>query len=481
MGDPRYDWGYRSAPDASRNGKPIFWSAGKVVGGGSAINGMVFNRGLARDYNGWAEAGCEGWSARDVQPYFEGIESLPGPAIAGRGRDGPQPVEINRFEFEGTAPILAACRECGIQEAEDLHGLPLEGAWRTLTSTRRGVRYSTREAFLRPAMKRGNLQLLDQAPVRRLLFDGRRCVGVLLRRDGIDVEARATCEVILTAGALATPKLLLLSGIGPASHLQSMGVDVLSDAAGVGANLQDHAGVLVSARARVNGITARDLRGWRFLWHGLRWLLAGRGPAAGGAVLASAYVRSRPELSQPDLQLQFTALGLQHDARNNTGLGESAAITTIVNVCQPRARGRLQLSSAEPDAPIDARLQLLGESEDLRRLLDGLRLVRRIHAAPALRPLIIDEQLPGADCESDAALSSYCREVAGTQFHPVGTCRMGGDAASVTDTALRVRGVAGLRVADASIMPTLTSGNTNAPVMMIAARAAALILKDRPP
>jgi choline dehydrogenase len=249
----------------------------------------------------------------------------------------------------------------------------------------------------------------------------------------------------------------------------------VADSAGVGANLQDHTGVAVSAGTRTHGITAADRTGVRMLWHGLRWLLAGTGPAAGGVVLATAFARSAATLAAPDLQLQFTALSLQRTANGNPGLGQQSAITTICNVCRPRARGQLHLSSADPDAAIDGRLQLLGDPDDNARLTAGLRLIRRIHSAPALAQLVTSEQLPGADIQSDEALLDYCRARSASQYHPVGTCRMGNDQAAVVDPALRVRGVAGLRVADASIMPTLTSGNTNAPVMMIAEKAADLI------
>jgi choline dehydrogenase len=228
----------------------------------------------------------------------------------------------------------------------------------------------------------------------------------------------------------------------------------------------------------VDGITARDLTGLRFLRHGLHWLLAGRGPAAGGAILATAYARTQPELAQPDVHLQFTALSLKRDSENSPGLGDQPAITTICNVCQPRARGRLRLLSADPAIPLDAQLQLLGDEDDLHKLVAGLRLIRRIYAAPALRSLVIAEQLPGADCHSDAQLEDYCRDSSASQFHPAGTCRMGNDADAVTDPALRVRGVAGLRIADASVMPALTSANTNAPVMMIAEKAADLLRQD---
>jgi choline dehydrogenase len=470
MGNPRFDWCHRSAPDASRHGKPVQWSAGKVVGGSSAINGMVFNRGLARDYDAWASAGCSGWSAAELLPYFERMESC-----VARDTHGPQPVEFNRYEFSAIGALLAACSATGIPVVDDINAFPLHGVGRTQTTTHRGVRYSTREAFLRRARHSDRLQLLPNAPVQRLRFDGTRCVGVNFNRDGIELQASARREVIVTAGAIATPKLLMLSGLGPAAELRALGITVLADRPCVGTNLQDHTGVAVSVATRVAGITARDRVGLRMVGHGLRWLLFGTGPAAGGAVLASAFACSGAAQRAPDLQLQFTALSLQRTAAGNPGLGQHCAITTICNVCQPRTRGSLHLSSASPDAPIDGRMQLLNDAEDNTRLVAGLKLIRRIHAEPALANVISREQLPGAEVQSDAALLEYCRERSASQYHPVGTCRMGSDADAVVDTALRVRGVTALRVADASIMPTLTSGNTNAPVMMIAEKAADLI------
>jgi choline dehydrogenase len=476
MGNPKFDWCHRSAPDASRHGKPILWAAGKVVGGSSAINGMVFNRGLARDYDAWANAGCAGWAATDLLPYFERMESF-----SGRATHGPQPVEYNRYAFPGIDALLAACTETGIPMVDDINAFPPHGVGRTQTSTHRGVRYSTREAFLRRARLTGRLQLLPNATVQRLRFDGMHCVGVRFRRDGIESHAHARREVIVTAGAIATPKLLLLSGIGPAADLRTLGVPIVADRPGVGSNLQDHTGIAVSAGTRVAGITAHDRAGARMLWHGLRWLMFGTGPAAGGAVLATAFAHSDATQPAPDLQLQFTALSLQRTAAGNPGLGQDSAITTICNVCQPRARGTLRLTSADPDAPLDGRLQLLSDPDDNARLVAGLKLVRRIHAASALANVVTNEQLPGTDIQSDEALLEYSRERSASQFHPVGTCRMGSDADAVVDTSLRVSGVSGLRIADASIMPTLTSGNTNAPVMMIAEKAADLIGARDPP
>ena len=472
MGNPAFDWCYRSAPDLSRHGNPIFWSAGRVVGGSSAINGMVFNRGLARDYDAWAHAGCSGWAASDVLPYFERMESF-----TGRGTHGPQPVEFNRHAYSALPQLLAACADAGTPVVDDINAFPNHGVGRAQTSTHRGVRYSTRESYLRRARHGDRLQLLANAHAQRLQFQGTRCVGVLFRRDGRDVQARARREVIVSAGAIATPRLLLLSGIGPAADLQALGIPVVADRSGVGANLQDHTGVAVSVGTHSGGITAADRSGIRRLWHGLRWLLAGSGPAAGGVVQATAYAHSPAALTAPDLHLQFTALSLQRTNAGSSGLGRHSAITTICNVCQPRARGQLRLASADPLVPIIGQLQLLGDPDDNARLVAGLRLIRRIHGSPALATCTTGEQLPGPDIQSDEALLEYCRVAAASQYHPVGTCRMGNDAAAVVDSALRVRGVTGLRVADASMMPTLTSGNTNAPVMMIAEKAADLITR----
>lgn len=478
MGNPRFDWCLTSAPDASRGGRVIHWSAGRIVGGGGAINGMAFNRGLARDYEKWRAAGCDGWGAADVAPFFRDMEcfdsggSAPG-GTAQRGYRGRQPVEFNRFHCRSTRIFLEGCAQAGIPRVDDVNGFPASGAGRTQTNTRFGRRVSTRESYLRPAQRTGRVRLFTDSLGRRLLFEGRRCVGAAFRRGGEEHQARARREVIVTAGALATPKLLLLSGLGPRRDLEDLGIPVQAHLPGVGDNLQDHAGVGLSISARVEGLCARDAAGWRAARHGLNWWLRGRGPAAGGPILATAYGCSGTG-GDPDVHLQFMALTL---ADGGLGLGAAPGMTVIVSPCEPRSRGRLRLLSTDPRDAVEARLELLGDPLDVSTLVRGLKLVRRIVASPSLRGVDAVEQLPGAGRDGDAALADYCREAAGSQYHPAGTCRMGG-ADSVVDPTLKVRGVGGLRIADASVMPTLTSANTNAPVMMIAERAAHWLRRD---
>jgi choline dehydrogenase len=472
MGNPRFDWCLTSAPDASRGGRVIHWAAGKTVGGSGAINGMAFNRGLARDYEKWLAAGCSGWGAADVAPFFRDMECFDAAgsaadAAGNRGSHGPQAVEFNRFRCRSTRIFLEGCAQAGILRVDDVNGFPSCGAGLTQTNTRFGRRMSARESFLRPAQRSGRLQLFTHSVCRRLLFESRRCVGATFRRDGTDHQARARREVIVTAGALATPKLLLLSGLGPMRELEDLGIPVVADLPGVGDNLQDHAGVGMSISGRVDGICARDAAGWRTAVHGLNWWLRGRGPAAGGPILATAYGCSGDD-GTPDVHLQFMALTLRD---GGLGLGATPGMTVIVSCCEPRSRGRLKLRSAEPEETVDARLELLGDPLDVSTLVRGLKLVRRIVASPSLRAVDALEQLPGPARNSDAGLADYCREAAGSQYHPAGTCRMGGEDA-VVDPALKVRGVGCLRIADASVMPALTSANTNAPVMMIAERAA---------
>lgn len=478
MGDPRVDWRLTSVPDASLGGRPIHWSAGKTVGGSSAINGMAFNRGLARDYDKWLALGCSGWGAADVAPFFRDMEcfdaaGLESQASDCRGSRGPQAVELNRYRSRSALVFLEGCRQAGIPLVDDVNAFPSCGAGLTQTNTRFGRRVSARDSYLRPAQRTGRLRLLTESPAHRLVFEGSRCVGAAFHRDGDEHQVRARREIIVTAGALATPKLLLLSGLGPRAELTALGIAVVADLPAVGENLQDHAGVGISVGARVDGICDRDRRGLRAAMHGLNWLFRGRGPAAGGPILATAYACSDQD-GAPDVHLQFMALTLDG---GGLGLGTAPGMTVIVSLCEPHARGRVRLRSRDPREAVEARLELLGDPADMSTLVRGLKLVRRVVASPALQAVAAVEQQPGAAHQSDAALAAFCRASAGSQHHPAGTCRMGGEDA-VVDPELKVRGIAGLRIADASVMPTLPSANTNAPVMMIAERAAAGLRRD---
>ncbi len=470
IGNPRFDWNYVSEPDASRADRRVAWSAGRVVGGGSAINGMVFNRGLARDYDGWAARGCVGWSAAEVAPVFADLENFSGTGHPFRGREGPQSVEFNRFRTPLLQPYLAACAEMGVPIVADINAFPERGIGIAQASTRRGRRCSTREAYL--ASPPGNLELRCESRVVSLLVDGGQCHGVRYQRAGQMHAAKAGCEVVLCAGTFGSPQLLMLSGIGDPEMLQRCGVVPRLRLPGVGANLQDHVGISVSLTINQPSITRRDQRPWRMAAHALRWWLRGDGVAAGAAMLACGFARSDATAGPPDLYLQLAGFGMERNADNGLQVANDWALTSVCSVSQPKARGRLELASSNPQQALRGRLELLGEGDDCERLLAGVRLLRRIHNAPALRPWARAERLPGVDVQSDAELLDYLRAHAGSQYHPAGTCRMGVDDTAVVDPQLQVRGLRGLRVADASVMPQLTSANTNAPVIMIAERAA---------
>lgn len=473
IGDPNYDWCYQSGPDASRDGRLISWSAGRIVGGGSAINGMVFNRGLARDYDAWVTAGCGGWSAAEVEPTFVAMENFNSTKDPARGGAGPQSVEFNRFHSNVVEPYLEACQQVGIEVVADINAFPAAGVGRAQSSTLRGRRRSTRDAYL--STRRPNLTMRTEAHATRVIIRGGHCTGVSYTHARQRREAGASREVILCAGTFGSAQLLMVSGVGDPAILRRCGVTPLLALPGVGANLQDHTGIGVSLAVSIPTITRRDQWPWRRAAHALRWLIRGDGVAAGAAMLACGFARSVAAQGAPDLYFQMAGFGMQNAANGRLELCDDAALTSILSVAQPRGRGRLELVSSDARVPLRGHLQLLADESDCSRLVDGLRLLRRIHRAPALAAISRGERLPGEATQSDAELRGYLRAHSGSQFHPVGTCRMGVDADAVVDPQLRVRGVRGLRVADASVMPQLTSANTNAPVIMIAERAAQFI------
>jgi choline dehydrogenase len=477
IGNPLFDWQYGSEPDASCLGRPIRWSAGKVLGGGSSINGLVFSRGLARDFDAWSARGCPGWSAAEVLPFFARLEHFEQPERPTRGARGPVGVEFNRYRPAVLDAYFAACREAGIPVIDDVNGFPLEGIGRGQASTWHGVRQSTAVTYLKRPSR--NLQILSDACATDLLVAGSRCTGVRYRRGTAGggptriVHARRATTVC--AGTFGSPKLLMLSGIGPPELLQRHGIGVMHALPGVGRNLQEHPAVHESLGVRLPTLTARDQRGLRALTHALRWRLGGSGPAAGAAMIATGCVRSDPAEPEPDLYLQLAAFALRSDTAGTLELSHEPAITSFVSVARPESRGAVEITSAAPAAPLRSTLELLGAASDRRRLVAALRLIRRIHRMPALRrhSHAGEDAAHGAERESsDEALGEHVAATCAGQYHPVGTCRMGSDALAVVDAQLRVHGIAGLFVADASIMPCLTSGNANAPTLMIGERAA---------
>lgn len=471
IGNPRFDWAHLADPDPSREGRIDLWPAGRVLGGSSSINGMLFVRGSPADFDAWAAAGNPGWSHAELLPLFRRMECTGFGEDTWRGRDGPLHVEPLRTRHPIGPAFEAACVEAGLPANPDYNGAAQLGAGAPQLSQRRGRRWSAARAYL--AQRPRNLHVWTGTSVRRILFDGRRATGLLVRRGGPDqlVQAR---EIILCAGALGSPRLLMLSGIGPASELAAHGVPVVADASGVGRNLMEHPNASLSwtVRGRTYNQLIHSARRPLLL---LDWWLRGRGAATSPYPHAVAFLPSSPGLAQPDIQLMMGPFAFEVGP-DGVRPFRGAAITIVAALNQPRSRGSLHLRSADPDAPPVIRHALLGDGEDIRRLTAACRRVRAIMSQPALAPHVIAERLPGPGCQSDADWVAHLRTTTFPGYHPAGTCAMGPE--GVVDHRLRVRGVSGLRVADASIMPLPVSGNTHAACVVIGEKAADLVRAD---
>jgi choline dehydrogenase len=471
----RFTWGLMTEPQAALDNRRIFLPRGKVVGGSGSINGMAYHRGHPRDYDDWAREGNSGWSWNEVLPYFirsENNADFRDPEV--HGVDGPVHVKhiprpncLNQ-DFARAFEMLGDFAHCA-----DFTGPDREGYGLRQGTIHRGRRDSTATAYLYPAMKRANLTVVTRAQVQRLQIQAGRATGVLVRTTAGDQSIEAGREVLLCAGAIHSPQLLMLSGIGPAQHLEALGIDVKAGLDGVGENYQDHPALQINMEMRDTtsyGLSLRTLP--RAAWNLLEYLATRGGPLASNVFESTAFVRSPQSLDRPDIQIPF-----QPARRNPTPfplpLGHGFALS-VVNL-YPRSRGRVRLASADVrDAPrVDA--GLFSDAADIVPMLWGLRLVRRLVDTGAFARYRFTEVLPGRDVQSDAALTAYLRRAAGTAHHPVGTCRMGTDAMAVVDPSLRVRGVESLRVVDAATFPGIVGGNTNAPVVMVAEKAADLV------
>jgi choline dehydrogenase len=474
---PVVNWNYSAAGGPGSAGRAIHWPRGKVLGGSSSINGMLSVRGNPADYDGWAQMGCRGWSFDDVLPFFRKSEHyVQGGDPEYRGKGGPLRVEDYRTILPLTHRFVEAARQVGFPFSTDLNGRIQEGVGYSQMTRKGRFRGSTAQTFLAEARKHENLRIETDALATRLLFDGRRCVGVAFRQRGMDREARAAREVILCGGSINSPHLLQISGIGRAEHLQSIGVNVVHDLPGVGANLQDHYVARISHRAR-NAVSINQLaRGVRLAAEAMRFVTTGKGALTFGVTSAQVFCRSRPELASPDLQLLFTPAS--YDSARFGHLEREPGMTVAVCPVRPDSRGSIMAQSPDPFAAPLIAPNYLSDANDQRVLNAGIRTARQIFAAPAIAQHSVVETLPGSGVVSDDELADYARRFGTTIYHPVGTCRMGEGPAAVVDSRLRVHGMVGLRVIDASVMPTLTTGNTNAPTIMIAEKGAAMIRED---
>jgi len=468
---PRGNWLYRTEPDPATGGRAMLWPRGKVLGGSSAINGMIYVRGQAEDFDGWAQLGNAGWAYRDLLPYFIRAECRAGGG-AERGADGPLTVSDIPEHNALSHRFREAAVQAGFPATEDYNGSSQEGVGYTQINVKNGIRASTANAYLKPARSRANLHVVTHTLALGLVFEGRRATGVRVRQNGAERLYLARREVILSGGAINSPQLLMLSGIGPAASLRDLGIAVLTDLPGVGRNLQDHYSLLV--RHRVRGALTLNERthGWRLLREVLRYVGQRKGMLATNTAHVLAFLRSARGLNRPDLQIHF--LPATFDART-ARLERQPGLTASVYQMRPESRGSIELAAADPTAAPRIRPNYLHHPTDQRSAIAGLRLLRNIFAQVALAPFLAEELSPGMGAESDADLLAYARATGTTLYHACGTCRMGTDAGAVVDASLRVRGIGSLRVVDASVMPTIVSANTNAATIMIAEKASDLI------
>ena len=469
----RHNYAYQTVPQAQLDGRRGYVPRGRGVGGSSLINAMICTRGQPEDYDGWAALGCTGWGWRDVLPVFRRIEDNQRGADAWHGVGGPLPVSDLRSPSPLSRAFVEAAVQCGYPRNEDFNGARQEGVGLYQVYQRDGRRVDAGSAYLGDGRPRPNLRVLAGRPARRILFEGRRASGVLV--EGRRLTARR--EVILCAGAIGSPQLLMLSGIGPAAHLGELGIPVLQDAPDVGEHLQDHIDYTANVRVRAGGLFGTNPATLLRMAASIgAYRRRGEGMLTSNAAEAGGFIRSRPQAERPDLQLHF-CIGMVDDHNRRMHLATGMALH--VCVLRPASRGRVRLGGADIAAAPLIDPNFLAAPQDMDLLLEGARIVRRILAAPALADLG-GRPLHGTGVEDDEGLRALIRAHADTIYHPVGTCRMGAGAHAVVDPRLRVRGVQGLRVADASVMPTLVSGNTEAPSAMIGEMAAAFVLDDIP-
>jgi choline dehydrogenase len=471
-----YDWNYRTVPQHRAAGRSIYWPRGRVLGGSSSINAMIYIRGSRHDFQSWRdEHGCTGWGYADLMPYFRRAEDNSRGASAYHGTGGPLAVTDPRYKSQACEAFIAAAQEQGAVANDDFNGPRQDGVgWYQLTQ-RNGQRCSAATAYLHPAMSRPNLTVHTDALVTKVLIEGGQAIGVSYLRKGEPQTARANAEVILSGGAINSPQLLMLSGIGPAEHLIEMGITVQTDSRGVGVNLSDHPVLpVIWSTPRLRGLWEKTGNA-----NVLRWQLTHRGPLASNIAESGGFAHSEPGLAAPDLQLH--ALPAPH---KNQGLADPTerAMSVLVGLVDVASRGRIRLRSADPRHRPAIDPGYLSDDRDSRALAAGLKMAREFVTAKPMAAICSSELAPGAHIRSDAELLAYVRTSVVTLYHPVGTCAMGGESRwnSVIDPELRVRGVTGLRVVDASVMPAVPRGNTNAPTIAIAERAADLIAGRAP-
>jgi choline dehydrogenase len=477
--DASVNWCYEAEPDPGANGRRIFWPRGKVLGGSSSINGMVYIRGQHEDFDLWRQFGNTGWSSSDVLPYFKRAEHQTRGSDEFHSTGGPLCVSDTTEHHPICEAFIKGAMELGYPRNDDFNGARQDGVGYHQTTTRNGKRCSTAVGYLHPVRQRHNLRVVTGALAEKILFDGKRAVGVAFREHGQPRTVRAAREVILCGGAVNSPQLLLLSGIGPQDQLVQFGVPLVHPLPGVGQSLQDHYSAPVKLKCRLP-ITVNDVMqsNVKKLKVGLQYYLFGTGPLTMAAGPAALFVRTRAELASPDVKISvapFSSDKLQDGLHPWSGFG------LTVYQLRPESRGEIRLKSANPADPPAMLPNYLATETDRRAIVDGLKIGRRVLATPYMQHFITEEYQPGSSVRTDEQLLEHARNTGGTVFHPTSTCKMGVDPMAVVDPELRVYGIEGLRVVDASIMPTVISGNTNAATIMIGEKAADLVRQGRRP
>lgn len=475
---PTLNWRLETEPVQSLNGRCLYQPRGKMLGGTGSLNGMVYIRGNPADYDAWRDSGCDGWAWDSVLPYFRKSERQVRGANAFHGGDGPMVVaDLPHHEIAGA--FQRAAIAAGIPANPDFNGRMQDGVGPYQVTATPATRISSSRAFLKPALSRKNLRVVTRALASRILIDDGRAVGIEYRTPEGTRTALARHEVIVSGGVFGSPQLLQLSGLGPAEALRTAGVPIIRDMPGVGRNLHDHFNIHLSFRSRMP-ITLNDLAlsGRRKLWGGLQYLLGGRGPLATTGNVGGAFLRSSSDRSHPDLQINCLLFSTEKRLSTGPVPHPFSAFTMSLVHLRPESRGEVVIKSPDASAPPAIRMNFLGTQYERDVMLSGIGSCRRIAAQPPLQDYIVEEILPGPQIQSDDDLMAYVRDRGIANYHPVGTCRMGRDTDAVVDPRLRVHGIRGLRVADASIMPQISSGNTNAPTVMIGEKASEMILQD---
>ncbi len=481
MGNPRADWGFKTAEEPGLNGRSLNYPRGRVLGGCSSINGMIYMRGQARDYDLWRQMGCPGWAWEDVLPYFKKHEDQraldPADFDGLHEQGGEWRIEMARIQWDILDAFRDAAEQAGIPKVNDFNRGNNEGCGYFHVNQKSGIRWNTTKAFLRPVRDRSNLAVETHAVVDRLTLDGRRVSGLTFRQGAAKRNVIARREVVLAAGSIGSPQILQLSGIGPGALLRKHGIDVRHDLPGVGENLQDH--LQVRCAYKVSGVKTMNERYQSLVQRAgfaLDYALRRRGPMTMAPSQLGAFTKSDPSRDTPNIQYHVQPLTLP---KFGEPLDPFPAFTASVCNVRPTSRGHVRITSPDPSAHPEIRPNYLSTEEDRRVAADSIRVTRRIVSMPALGKYQPEEFRPGSDIDGDDALAKAAGDIATTIFHPVSTCKMGADDLAVVDHRLKVRGLEGLRIADASVMPTITSGNTNAPTLMIAEKGAAMMLADR--